>query len=294
MLQVLIAARLARTVVMAPQSVGPVRSSFGQKVIASVLRRVDRAFVREQSSVDFVESLYGKLPANVVFSGDLAFWYRRPEQNIDADWRALGVDPARPIIGMTILEWSFPLAADPEAAEMAYLRALSRLVDRAIADDYQIVIFNQVSSDLKAIDKFVAINDKAIVDRGSRSCGKLARMIAQCEIFIGSRFHSCIFGLIGSVPTGAIAYLPKTTGIMKDLGLSAYVRSIDDITPEIVDALYDELLSNRATISNSVRAAVAGYRRGNGAFVDFLSDMAGDAAPNRKRTDDAVPSAEQL
>jgi colanic acid/amylovoran biosynthesis protein len=272
MLQVMLAARLSKKVIFAPQSVGPVRSSFGRRVIASVLRHIDKVFVREQSSMAFVTELHGSKPRNVEQSGDLAFWYHRAPEGIDEEWIKIGVDPSKPILGMTILYWNFPHASDPETAEQAYLSSLSSLVDIAISDGYQVVIFNQVASDLPTIGKFEAINDRAIIDRGERSCGKLAAMIAQCEIFIGSRFHSCIFGLIGGVPTGAIAYLPKTSGIMKDLGLSRYVTTIDDLTPERVFNLYDTLRRDPQGIAEQIRTAVAHYREENNAFVAYLAN----------------------
>lgn len=271
MLQVMLAARLAKRVVFAPQSIGPVRSKFGRRVIASVLRHVDRIFVREQSSLAYVTHLYGEKPVNTELSGDLAFWYHRSPEGIEEEWAKLGVDPSRPILGMTILYWNFPHSLDPVAAEAAYMNSLSSLVDKATADGYQVVIFNQVASDLPTIDKFEKINDRAKIDRGQRTCGKLSAMIAQCEIFIGSRFHSCIFGLIGGIPTGAIAYLPKTNGIMKDLGLSRYVTPIDDLTSEKLLALYDTLRSDPHGIAEEVQRAVATYREQNNAFVAYLS-----------------------
>lgn len=271
MLQVALALRLARRVVLAPQSIGPVRSRFGRKVIGAILPRVDKVFVREQSSLQFVTELNGGVkPANTELSGDLAFWYRRAPAEIAAEWKALGVDPSRPILGLTILSWNFPHAPDPEGAERAYLESLSHLVDRASDDGYQVVIFNQVASDLATIEKFALINSRAIIDRGERGCGKLAAMIGQCEIFIGSRFHSCIFGLIGGRPTGAIAYLPKTSGIMKDLGLDRYVIPIDGLTPAKVKALYDTLRADTGRIACEVESAVANYRRESDSFIAFL------------------------
>lgn len=274
MLQIALALRLSKRVILAPQSIGPVRSQIGRRLIGSILKRVDRVFVREQSSCKFMTELNDDaLPPNVEMSGDLAFWYKRAPIDIAAEWKALGVDPSKPILGMTILSWNFPHSPDPDNARRAYLESLSCLVDRACDDGYQVVIFNQVASDLATVDMFASINARATIDRGERDCGKLAAMIGQCELFIGSRFHSCIFGLIGSRPTGALAYLPKTSGIMKDLGLSDYVISMDEITPEQVIALYESLRANVSVVSEEVAAAVSEYRRSNDSFGTFLARL---------------------
>jgi colanic acid/amylovoran biosynthesis protein len=277
LLQMLLARRLAKRVILAPQSIGPIRSDQGKKALGFTLRRMDASYVREQPSHAFVTALALAGEITLRTSGDLAFWYdRRREDGAAAEWAKLGVDPARPIVGMTVVEWYFPQHPDPAAAQQAYLDSLSALIARLRAEGrHQIVLFNQVASDLPVAERLAAMSPGLIVDRHSRDSGVFAAMIARCELFVGSRVHSCIFGLLGAVPTVAIAYLPKTTGIMADLGLGDYVIPIDAITPEALATRFDAVRARAAEVSGQLRHSVAEYCRANGRFVEDLDGWIG-------------------
>lgn len=277
LLQMLLARRLARKVVLAPQSIGPIRSERGRKALAFTLRRMDAVYAREQPSCAFVEALAPAGAIDLRTSGDLAFWYdRRREAGAAAEWAKLGVDPERPIVGMTVVEWYFPHHPNPEAAQQTYLESLSALIAKLRAEGrHQIVLFNQVASDLPVAERLAAMSPGLIVDRHDRDSGVFAAMIARCEVFVGSRFHSCIFGLLGAVPTIAIAYLPKTTGIMAGLGLADYVIPIDAITPEALDTRFDAVRARATEVSGQLRHSVADYCRANGRFVSDLDGWIG-------------------
>lgn len=271
--QMLLASRYARLTVMAPQTVGPIVSDKGRRAIGHALRNVDAPFVREASSVAFVASLFPGGEVRPTLSGDLAFWYEHRSADVDAQFVALGVTPDKPIVGMTIVNWNFPNTADPAGLKQSYIETLGRLANESIRRGRQVVLFNQVSSDLVLVDRLLAIAPGIMVDRGERDCGALSSMIARCEIFLGSRFHSCIFALMGAVPTLAIAYLPKTTGIMADLGLSHYVVDINALDPARIDAIYEDLFARREAISNELHAAVTAYRERMGVFNRAVADF---------------------
>lgn len=264
--QMLVASRYARTTVMAPQTVGPIVSERGRRAIAYALARVDAPFVREASSVAFVKALFPNGEVTPLLSGDLAFWYDHRSADVDAQFVALGVDPSEPVVGMTIVDWNFPNTPNPDALKQAYIEMLGHLANRAMADGRQVVLFNQVSSDLVLVDRLLAVAPGIVVDRGERDCGVLSAMIARCEVFLGSRFHSCIFALMGAVPTLAIAYLPKTTGIMADLSLSRYVVDINALERSQIDGIYDDLFARRDEISGELAQAVTAYRERMGVF----------------------------
>lgn len=268
LLQMLIARRLAQYVVLAPQSIGPVRSRLGRLLLAFTLKRMDAIYVREEPSLSFIRNNLRNIRAPVHSSGDLAFWYnRRLDSQAEEQWTKLNVCPDKPLIGITVVEWYYPHHPDPKAAQAAYLGALTALIRHIEAEGvYQIVIFNQVSSDLPVAEKLAEMNPGIIIDREDRDAGVFASMIASCEVFIGSRFHSCIFGLLGAVPTIAIAYLPKTSGIMADLGLSDFVFPIDLISPEALIESYETLRIQRSAISDRIKVSVSHYRDMNGRF----------------------------
>lgn len=281
LLQISLATRLAKAVVLAPQSIGPIRRNWSRRLAASVLGNVDVIFARESWSMDFMKTLMPSIreqgkPA-LRSSGDLAFWFpvkteRVPGIFTDAGWQ---VQPDR-LVGMTLVDWNFPTAQNPAAAREAYLNALCQLLDHLRAKGYDVIIFNQVRTDLSLSKRLKKLRDWVIVDEVEHSSKALASMISHCRIFVGTRFHSCIFAMLGSVPTCAIAYLPKTEGIMLDLQQERYVLPITSVTGPDLIRLSDELDAKRDEVSLDLKRALAEYRKERGAFLEYLTTVLGE------------------
>ena len=269
LLQMLVARRLSAKVVLAPQSIGPVRSRLGRLALSFTLRRMDLIYVREQRSAVFIRNELGIQNLDIRRSGDLAFWHsRRSPDGLAFEWEKLGVDPRKPIIGVTVVAWNFPGHADPRAAQHAYISALADLVNK-VADEgtHQVVLFNQVSFDLPVAESLARKCPSLIIDRDERDAALFASMIAQCDAFIGSRFHSCVFSLLGHLPTLAIAYLPKTEGIMIDLGLEEYSVPITSVTSDDLLRRFRHLMKHRESIGTRIAASVESYRKTQGQFI---------------------------
>jgi polysaccharide pyruvyl transferase WcaK-like protein len=70
---------------------------------------------------------------------------------------------------------------------------------------------------------------------------ELKFIIGKCDLFIGSRMHSCIAALSQSIPTFGIAYSKKFLGVFRSIGAGDWVldgRTLDAdaITGSLVDA----------------------------------------------------------
>ena len=70
------------------------------------------------------------------------------------------------------------------------------------------------------------------------------------DYFIGTRMHSNIFAITSNVKTIAIAYEPKTVGIMDMLGLSSYVIQMGKITEKKLTRLFDVMKNDKEYIVN--------------------------------------------
>jgi len=281
LLQMRIARALCPYVLLAPQSIGPVRSKLGRRLLRKTLLSMDRIFVREHSSYAFVAELFGErnkaaLEA-VSSSGDLAFWFEGDEPSeieIAASLQRLDAGPPHKILGCTLVNWNFPHLANAEAARNNYIEAFCILVDHAAQNyGYKVVIFNQVDGDLPISRRLKQLRPSVIVDDEERSTALLAKLIGKSDIFIGTRFHSCVFALNSGVPTCVISYLPKSDGIMHDLGLSEHVIDINKVTGKDLIAHLDYLATDRAGQSKRFEAAVERYRREHNRFISFLDQL---------------------
>ena len=235
---------------------------------------VDGGRQPEVVGVDNQEALLAhdlRLPEkNVYRTGDSAFWNSHVEDNpelIDAVYESLGVAREAPVFGMTVVKWSFPKSKDPAAMLDRYTDAVARAADH-MAETYGLtpVIFNQVSEDLPAsLDVQRKARCRIIVDQTSREPDILRATIARSKVFLGTRFHSCIFSMMAGRPTFAIAYLPKTEYIMNDLKLSHRHTPIDavdyDYLIKTISADYENLDQAEAEIRNAVKVYQRDFTR---------------------------------
>ena len=189
---------MGKTVILAPQSVGPIERPVSRAVARHVLGKVPFLCARESYSWDFLAHDL-KLPEkNVYRTGDSAFWNTHVEDDpalIDGIFDKLGAANDKPVFGMTVVKWSFPKSKTAAADLDRYTDAVARTADH-MAETYglQPVIFNQVSEDLPAsLDVQRKAKSKVIVDQTSREPDILRAMIARSKVFLGTRFHSCIF-----------------------------------------------------------------------------------------------------
>ncbi|MDE3186019.1 MAG: polysaccharide pyruvyl transferase family protein [Acidobacteriota bacterium] len=281
LLSILLAARLSKQVVLAPQSIGPVHNSFGRWLMRRAMRAADRIFVRERESLIFIGALFPLAEREMVLgkvqmAGDLAFWFhQQPTGSLEAECAKLGITPTRKLLGLTVVDWNFPHAADPQAARANYIESLSALIRHVEArQSHQIVIFNQVAHDLELAREIGRRHPGVIVDTLERDAGVLSKLIGLSDIFIGTRFHSCIFALVENVTTVAIAYLPKTSGIMQDLELDDLVVDVDSISGDQLIRLFERVAGERDAVQSRISANLEIYRRRHDGFLRYLANRA--------------------
>lgn len=260
-----LAKMLGRTVILAPQSIGPIKGGLARWVARKVLAKSDFICPRESYSLDFLTKDLGLKTDNIRPCGDSAFWNDHVDDDqgaVDAALAEIGVPHGAKILGVTAVSWNFPHHPDAAAANEAYIAAMARIIDTVAArHGLTPVIFNQVSADLPTARAVAARASSAvIVDEISREPNALRAMIARSSVFLGTRFHSCIFAMMANVPTVAIAYLPKTSYIMKDLRLEDRQLPIDAIDAERAIALLEQDLADLGSARQAIRAATQRYR----------------------------------
>jgi colanic acid/amylovoran biosynthesis protein len=261
---------LRKTVILAPQSVGPIARPISRTVARHVLGKVPFLCARESYSWDFLAHEL-KLPEkNVYRTGDSAFWNDRVEDNrelVDRIYSEIGIAPGAPILGMTVVGWSFPKSKEPAAAYDRYTTAVARVADH-MSSTYGLipVIFNQVSEDLPtAYEVQKKAKHPVVIDAVSREPDILRALITRSKVFLGTRFHSCIFAMMAGRPTFAIAYLPKTEYIMNDLKLTHRHTPIDAIDYDYMikqlSADYENLAGAEQEIQNAVKVYQQNFTR---------------------------------
>jgi colanic acid/amylovoran biosynthesis protein len=231
---IMIGTRLKKRVVLAPQSVGPIDRPMARWLTRKVLSRIPYICARESYSYQFLTRELGLPPGHIYKTGDSAFWNFNVEQDqslVGARLSDIGLRPDEKIFGMTVVGWNFPKSDDPSASYERYVDAIASIADY-VAKEHGLrpVVFNQVSEDLPTAR---LVRERATspiyVDERDHEPWVLRALLQRSVVFLGTRFHSCIFSLMAGRPTFAVAYLPKTEHILNDLGLASRHTSIDSI-----------------------------------------------------------------
>lgn len=275
-----LARKTARNI-LAPQSIGPIDSPIARSMARTVLKKTDAVCARESYTWDFLRNELN-LPDEILRrSGDSAFWNHDVTKNdkpIQDAWKEIGLDPHEggPILGLTVVDWTFPKSTNPAADQDTYVASVAKIIDHMHnKHGMRAVIFNQVSSDLVMSERVVAASSSPIaIDKVSREPDVLRALISTSTLFLGTRFHSCIFAMMAYRPTFAIAYLPKTSYILRDLKLDQRQIPITELDPDAVIAALEHDLSDVSAAEGEIKAAVSVYQRTYTQLRDVLVEVA--------------------
>lgn len=94
----------------------------------------------------------------------------------------------------------------------------------------------------------------------SYSAEQIGALISRCTLLIGMRFHSVVFGTVIGVPTLAIDYTQgggKVGAYMKELGMSDYTISIDNLNLQNVLERLTMMWSQQDTITGELNRRVS-------------------------------------
>ncbi len=268
---------LAKHVVLAPQSIGPLKSSMGRKAIGKVLSRCDVNCVRDSPSEQFLKTA-GVPAAKILKTGDSAFWNVPSPVDatiVDSAFDKLGMEPEESFIGATAVDWSFPHKRNAMELKENYIAKFTHIVKEIRSTHgLRTVFFNQVDDDREVLKEIgMRCGEDAVIQNGSPPSPVLRAMMARSSSFIGTRFHSCIFAMMGGVPTTAIAYLPKTTGIMKDLKISR-LTSIEAVDDKMILNHVEGDLARPELARQELTDKLSNYRSTQKRFSEVLASLA--------------------
>lgn len=270
---------LGKIVILAPQSIGPIDGRLARWLARAALGKATYICPRETFSKDFLVNSLKISPQRIFPAGDSAFWNDEVETSqkvVDAEWTALGISSDTKVFGLTVVGWSFPKSSDPRAAYAEYIQKVAQVCDY-VSQRYGLVpvILNQVSDDIETALKVKKLATcHVVVDNRDHEPWVLRALISRCSVFLGTRFHSCIFAMMAGRATHAIAYLPKTRYIMEDLQLNDRHYSIDELNVDAVISGLCKDLEDAVAAENVIVGAVTAYRSKFSRLQDVLRAVA--------------------
>lgn len=281
LLPVRLAQRLGKPVIFAPQSYGPFGNTWQIKKVQKTLNKAALIMVREQTSIDLLVRL-GIQQSLLYKTVDSGFAFTTPP--ISDIRPKFGIPKSTKIVGVTARQWL------PYKQQMVYERALAATIDHIQSHHkMKVVLIPQVTSAFQADDDRIVerriadycdqTNQPVVIDRAINH-HTLKALYGQLDYLIGTRFHSVIFGLTSGVPAIAIEYEHKTGGIMRDLGLDEWVRTINKVTADDLIQTFDKLVARRDDYAYHIATCVPAYIKKTDETPKLITNVLGNCADN--------------
>lgn len=264
-------------------TVGPFFDKYNYWLAFKVLNHPYQIYVRERASYDVLQRIAPRARTQLTADAGFLLPSCSPEQIEELHERLIAKDGRRKI-GISVRDYRFPGHPDPVAQRQLYLEAMARTVEHVVdrlgmtayfvpqvlADEVNdVVVSQQVIALLHSTNHVHLLNE----DLDPRD---LKGLYSCFDLFIGVRMHANIFALSSGVPTVAIAYEPKTEGIMQQLGLGEYAVSIRKVNPMVLIELVDRLNVDAQLVREKLVEAIPKIQREAMKTADSLQSIHGD------------------
>jgi colanic acid/amylovoran biosynthesis protein len=242
---------LNKTIVMLPQSFGPVRTKCQMKLLKGGLKFAKKIYVREAQSYEFLVRI-GINPQVVQLIPDLALLSncepRKPNRKNETYK-----------IGMTIINRGAQTKTFKfqESYQVAIIKFIHKIIEQTNAELFIFVQCYGPSQDQNdnlistfIYNRFCEVSDRIHLLNEYKNSNDLLCDLAEMDIMIASRMHSAIFSLATNTPSILIGYQPKSKGLFDLFGLQKYFMDITEVNAEKLYSLSADLFSNYRNISD--------------------------------------------
>jgi colanic acid/amylovoran biosynthesis protein len=266
---------LKRKVVVYGQSIGPFDRPLGRIIARFVLNRVSLIIARDEYSMEFLKN-YQITKAPTYHTTDPAFILKpasktRTTKNFQSE--GIKHSPTKVLIGVAASRGSFRRSVSGngniEETYQHFLEVLAKGLDALIEQlDADVIFIPHVISArqddrevARKIYQFIKHQERVTLVEGEYTTEELKGMIAECDLFVGSRMHANIAALSSHVPTIAIAYSHKMLSLMEGIGLTHYVCNIETVTAENLTEKVVDAWQNRAKLQDHLNVKMDEMKR---------------------------------
>ncbi len=227
-----VAVSLGRPLVLLPQSIGPIHNRWLRWGLRWVTRHATHVYARESQSAQWLTQ-HG-IPHQL--ASDMAWRLSAP---------ARGAPNTTPhVLGITAIDWGAQYAGF--RGQAAYEQLLCDVIKHYLALGWRVHIFVQCQDSNPAWDdthvarRIIATlaHPAVVLMPFIADPAQLQQAYAQLDRMLTTRLHAAILRLACNQPCVVIGYLPKTQGIMHDIGLAAWCLDIHTTdTQTVISAL---------------------------------------------------------
>lgn len=220
---IVLAKLLGTAVYFLAQGVGPVNNSLNQRLIASVLNRVDLITVRDNQSRALLKE-WG-VQQRIEVTADLVFTLRAEGQG-KRILEEEGLEFKEPLLAVSVRPWG----------DNSYLAEVAEALDR-LSREFAILLIPFHEPDDMEVSQLLAQQMRAEVNliEGSYEPPEILALIDYSDLLLGVRLHSLIFAAAVTTPLVGISYDPKIDNFLGQLGL----EPVGDVNSLAANRLYE-------------------------------------------------------
>lgn len=263
LISVRLAALAGKSILMMPQSIGPLTKHFDERLIRFGLSSVDPIVVRDDESFATAQRLFGASRL-ITMCPDVAFFGWENDKR-----RSATVEPLmdRPRVGIVVMDWTWARVADASRLDLyieriAYIaRELAATCDVYLMGHSTIPEHHQDDLVVARRTMQVADSPHVYVEQPNDSADGIRAFMLTLDAVISTRLHGCIIALECGVSAVALSYQPKATGTFTLLGLTEFCLDVDEFDPDMVLFLVRSVLRDGSDARRRVTLAVDTAKR---------------------------------
>lgn len=262
-----------------PQSMGPIRNLWEQRLFAWLGKRIRVSLVREPVSATLMKSL--NIPSERYrLVPDLAFSYQGCDETAATEILSLYVPSNVPLLGFSVISWGdqnhqFQHQTEYEAGFRAVLtRFLAeteghalffpQMWGPAVQDDDRIPA-QRIAESFASTGR-VHVVTEPLAPAILRAC------YARTDLFVGTRMHASIFALSTGTPVVAVGYRTKTAGLMEMLNWQRWLIDINEVNPQTLPPIVMEAWHQRVEMRRQLTTIMPPIIQSAGEAVQWIAD----------------------
>lgn len=255
---------MGKPLVLLPQSFGPLPGRIQRGLLRWLINHSTLVAARELVSLQLLAEI--GVRRRVLLLPDLAFTAAEATPTaLAAKLPALCAarGSSGPLVGVTLMDWGGQHTRFGNQAR--YEEAMAALIVHIIERyEAQVALFAQCSGPtVHQDDRIVAARIAARLPEHALIRADIAlppdllkAAYGQLDALVATRMHSAIFAQSAGVPTLAIGYLHKSTGIMQQIGLPHHVLDITEADEARAIRHFDALWAERDTVRAHLAARI--------------------------------------
>ena len=272
-------------VVFMPQAWGP----FATPGLAPSVRAMDqsarcRFYARDEESFGYLSGAVGPGSISSEISPDVAFTFRSSSsKRVSEILQGVGWRRERPLVAIAPNTRAYSRTRGT-GLENEHLSGLMRAAHVAIHELGADVLLqaNEIRTDASRADdrhlcrllhSALGRPERCFFHPGYLSAEDSAGLIGACELLLGSRFHSLVFGLSQGVACVAVGWSHKYRELLKPFGLQDMVVDVYALSQADTADLLRKAWAGRAAARRRILPIVDGYRHKNARLFDEVAAL---------------------